>query len=65
MRISFDALEAYRTRLMGEVQRITEVEQLRGPRELGAAIEATSDSRGGRAVRRRTRCLRSFSAQRC
>ena len=39
VRISFDALEAYRTRLMREVQRITEVEQLRGPRELGERLK--------------------------
>ena len=39
IRISFDGLEAYRTRLMGEVQRITEVEKPRGPRELSERLK--------------------------
>ncbi|MGH9629151.1 MAG: hypothetical protein ACRD7E_12580 [Bryobacteraceae bacterium] len=39
VRISYDALEAYRTRLMSEVQRITESEQPRGPRELGERLK--------------------------
>lgn len=39
VRISYDALGAYRTRLMTEVQRITEVEQPKGPRELGERLK--------------------------
>jgi hypothetical protein len=39
VRISYDRLEGYRTRLMAEVQRITEVEQPKGPRELGERLK--------------------------
>lgn len=36
---SFDGLAAYRRRLMTEVQRMVEREQIRGPRELGARLK--------------------------
>lgn len=39
VRVSYDALQAYRARLMREVQRITEVEKPRGPRELGERLK--------------------------
>lgn len=39
VRISYDGLEAYRARLMVEVQRITEVEKPKGPRELGERLK--------------------------
>lgn len=37
--LSYDALAAYRKRLMTEVQQVVEKEQLRGPRELGARLK--------------------------
>ncbi len=36
---SFDGLAAYRRRLMTDVQRLVEREQIRGPRELGARLK--------------------------
>lgn len=39
VRLSYQRLEAYRSRLMGEVQKIVEKEKIRGPRELGARLK--------------------------
>lgn len=37
--LGYDALEPYRRRLMTDVQSLTEKEQIRGPRELGARLK--------------------------
>ena len=37
--LNYDALEPYRQRLMGDIQKVVEKEQLRGPRELGARLK--------------------------
>lgn len=39
VRLSYERLAPYRTRLMGEVQRITEVEKIQGPRQLSARLK--------------------------
>lgn len=39
VRISYERLTAYRGRLMAEVQRITEVEKIQGPRQLSARLK--------------------------
>jgi hypothetical protein len=36
--VSFDALQGYRTLLMAEVRRVVELEQIRGPRQLGQRL---------------------------
>jgi hypothetical protein len=39
VRLSYQNLEAYRLRLMGEVRRVTESESIQGPRQLGARLK--------------------------
>jgi hypothetical protein len=39
VRLSYLQLEAYRLRLMAEVRRVTESEEIRGPRQLGARLK--------------------------
>lgn len=39
VRLSYQNLETYRLRLMGEVRRVTESESIQGPRQLGARLK--------------------------